>query len=117
VPRLPYEDMSRHCAAEPSAAIRARVETARARQRQRGRGLCNAAVAVKQLRDFCTIDSPGRQVLGAAVARLHLSARAHDRILRVARTLADLDGLDAIAPAHLAEAIGYRSLDRSLWEV
>jgi len=117
VPRLPYEDMSRHSPAEPSVAIRARVETARARQRQRGRGLCNAAVAVKQLRDFCMLDSPGRQVLGAAVARLHLSARAHDRILRVARTLADLDGLDAIAPAHLAEAIGYRSLDRSLWEV
>jgi len=117
VPRLPYEDMSRHSPAEPSVAIRARVETARARQRQRGRGLCNAAVAVKQLRDFCTLDAPGRLVLGAAVARLHLSARAHDRILRVARTLADLDGLDAIAPAHLAEAIGYRSLDRSLWEV
>ncbi|HET9343647.1 MAG TPA: YifB family Mg chelatase-like AAA ATPase [Candidatus Eremiobacteraceae bacterium] len=117
VPRLPYEDMSRHSAAEPSAAIRARVEVARARQRQRGRGLCNAAVAVKQLRDFCTLDGHGRQVLGAAVARLHLSARAHDRILRVARTLADLDGLESIAPAHLAEAIGYRSLDRSLWEV
>jgi magnesium chelatase family protein len=117
VPRLPYEDMSRQSPAEPSAAIRARVETARTRQRQRGRGLCNAAVAVKQLRDFCSLDAPGRQVLGAAVARLHLSARAHDRILRVARTLADLDGLESIAPAHLAEAIGYRSLDRSLWEV
>ena len=116
VPRLPYENMSRHSPAEPSAAIRGRVETARARQRQRGRGLCNAAVAVKQLRDFCTLDAPGRQVLGAAVARLHLSARAHDRILRVARTLADLDGLESIAPAHLAEAISYRSLDRSLWE-
>jgi len=117
VPRLPYEDMSRHAPAEPSRAIRQRVESARARQRQRGRGQCNAAVPVKQLRDWCALDASGRQVLGAAVARLHLSARAHDRILRVARTIADLDGLESIAPAHLAEAIGYRSLDRSLWDV
>jgi magnesium chelatase family protein len=117
VPRLPYEDMSRHAPAEPSEAIRARVESARARQRRRGRGLCNAAMPVKHLREWCALDESGRQVLGAAVARLHLSARAHDRILRVARTIADLDGLDSIAPVHLAEAIGYRSLDRSLWEV
>ncbi|HYK54079.1 MAG TPA: YifB family Mg chelatase-like AAA ATPase [Candidatus Eremiobacteraceae bacterium] len=117
VPRLPYEDMSRHSPAESSQAIRARVESARARQRQRGRVLCNAAVPVKQLREWCALDASGRQVLGAAVARLQLSARAHDRILRVARTIADLDGLESISPAHLAEAIGYRSLDRSLWEV
>lgn len=117
VPRLPYEDMSRHAPAEPSAVIRARVEIARDRQRRRGRGLCNAAVQVKQLREWCRLDDTGRHLLGAAVARLHLSARAHDRILRVARTIADLDGMDAIAPAHLAEAIGYRSLDRSLWDV
>ena len=117
VPRLPYEDMSRQAPAEPSASIRARVENARDRQRRRGRGLSNAAVPVKQLREWCVLDDAGRHVLGAAVARLHLSARAHDRILRVARTIADLDGLEAIAPAHLAEAIGYRSLDRSLWDV
>jgi magnesium chelatase family protein len=115
VPRLPYEDMSRQGAAESSNAVRDRVEAARSRQLARLDGISNAAMPVKQLREHCALDAAGRQVLGAAVARLHLSARAHDRILRVARTIADLDGADDIALAHLAEAIGYRSLDRSLW--
>ena len=115
VPRLPYEDMSRGTPAEASAKIRARVEAARARQRQRLDGGCNAAMSARTLRDVCALDDRGRYLLGAAVAKLHLSARAHDRILRVARTIADLASNDGIGAEHLAEAIGYRSLDRSLW--
>src|SRR5690242_17080577 len=117
VPRLPYEDMSRREAAEPSAAVRARVEAARTRQRERLGGASNAAMHAKELREHCALDDKGRSVLGAAVARLHLSARAHDRILRVARTVADLAGAPRVGAEHLAEAIGYRSLDRSLWSV
>jgi magnesium chelatase family protein len=117
VPRMPYEEMSREDAAEPSAVVRARVEAARVRQRARLGGGCNASMHAKTLRDHCALDDAGRRVLAAAVARLHLSARAHDRILRVARTIADLAGSETVAVDHLAEAIGYRSLDRSIWAV
>jgi magnesium chelatase family protein len=116
VPRVPYEDMAARSQAESSSAVRARVEAARLRQRARlgGEG-CNAAMPAKRLRDVCLLDDAGRSLLGAAVSRLHLSARAHDRILRVSRTIADLASSECVAPEHLAEAIGYRSLDRSLW--
>jgi magnesium chelatase family protein len=116
VPRLPYEDMANRSAAERSAVVRARVEAARKLQRLRlgGEG-CNAAMPVKALKEVCRLDDACRQLLGGAVARLHLSARAHDRILRVSRTIADLAAGECILPEHLAEAIGYRSLDRSLW--
>ncbi len=116
VPRLPYEDMARQTPAEPSDAVRARVEAARRRQRERlGSAGCNAAMPAKLLREHCALEDRCRGLLATAVTKLHLSARAHDRILRVARTIADLAGERSIAPAHLAEAIGYRSLDRSLW--
>ncbi|MBC5825181.1 MAG: YifB family Mg chelatase-like AAA ATPase [Candidatus Eremiobacteraeota bacterium] len=116
VPRLPYEDMARHSPAESSTAVRQRVETARRRQWRRFRGGgCNAAMPAKQLREICALEGSGRALLGAAVAKMQLSARAHDRILRVARTIADLGDAESIGTAHLAEAIGYRSLDRSLW--
>ena len=115
VPRLPYDDISNNHPAEPSAAVRRRVETARERQRQRlGPSGCNAAMPAKRLREHCAFDETSRTLLAAAVAKLHLSARAHDRILRVARTIADLAGAPDIATEHLAEAIGYRNLDRSL---
>jgi magnesium chelatase family protein len=108
--------MARRTPAEPSGAVRARVEAARRRQRERlGSAGCNAAMPVKWLRQHCALEDRCRGLLAAAVLKLHLSARAHDRILRVARTIADLAGAEAIASAHLAEAIGYRSLDRSLW--
>jgi magnesium chelatase family protein len=115
VPRLPYHDMSQTTKSEPSRAIRQRVERARVLQRDRlgGEG-CNATMPAKRLRDFCSLDGEGRALLAAAVSRLHLSARAYDRILRVARTIADLAAADNIACSHLAEAIGYRSLDRLL---
>ncbi len=116
VPRLPYEDMSRQVSAEPSASVRARVEQARGRQRERlGPVECNAAMPAKALREHCALDDRARALLAAAVMKLHLSARAHDRILRVARTIADLAGAQRVAAEHLAEAVGYRSLDRSLW--
>jgi magnesium chelatase family protein len=115
VPRVPYEDMARTASPEASRLIRERVERARFRQRDRlgGEG-CNAKMPAKKLRDFCCLDDAGKALLAAAVSRLHLSARAHDRILRVARTIADLAGAQSIEAAHLAEAIGYRSLDRLL---
>jgi magnesium chelatase family protein len=69
----------------------------------------------RELQRFCRLDERGRQLLQTAMQRLGLSARAYDRILKVARTIADLEGADAIAPHHLAEAIQYRSLDRQYW--
>jgi magnesium chelatase family protein len=116
VPRLPYDDMARREPAEGSAAVRARVDSARRLQRSRlGAVGSNASMPAKLLRDHCKLDERSRTLLATAVTKLHLSARAHDRILRVARTIADLAGASAIEPTYLAEAIGYRSLDRSLW--
>ena len=115
VPRLPYEDMARRAPAEPSVKVRERVEAARHEQRRRlGPAGCNAAMPAKLLRQHCDLDERGRALLGAAVGKLRLSARAHDRILRVARTIADIAGAPRVLAEHLAEAISYRSLDRSL---
>jgi len=118
VPRLPYNDLTHTGTAESSLAVRARVEAARIRQRDRlgGEG-SNAGIPAKRLRDLCVLDDTGRALLASAVGKLHLSARAHDRILRVARTIADLAHSQGITRQHLAEAIGYRSLDRSLLAV
>jgi len=69
----------------------------------------------RQLRKFCTLDEAGKKMLRTAMDELGLSARAHDRILRMSLTIADLDGSDRILSQHLVEAIGYRSLDRKLW--
>jgi len=115
VPRLPYEDMALRAPAEPSVKVRERVETARHQQRCRlGPAGCNAAMPAKSLRQQCELDERGRALLAAAVTKLRLSARAHDRILRVARTIADIAGAQRVLAEHLAEAISYRSLDRSL---
>jgi magnesium chelatase family protein len=77
--------------------------------------LTNAQLTTKMVREFCRIDSVGEKLLRDAMNRLHLSARAYDRILKVSRTIADLAGEEHIKPGHLAEAIQYRCLDRDSW--
>ena len=116
VPALPYRDLASHEPAESSAVVRSRVEAARERQRLRFTGLpgvhANAHMSVRELRRFCTI-SPGVEVLlRTAIVQLGLSARAYHRVLRIARTIADLAGAGDIAEVHVAEAIRYRTLDR-----
>ena len=105
--------------AEGSAAIRGRVTAARERQAARFDGLpathCNAQMTTRQTQDHCAIDDSSRLLLKTAMERLGLSARAYDRILRVARTIADMAGSTAIGPEHVAEAIQFRSLDRDSW--
>jgi magnesium chelatase family protein len=112
VPRVEYEKLSDERLGEPSVAIRARVEAARARQRQRFGGqsglLANADMGPAQVREFCAVDEAGASLLRAAMRQLHMSARAYHRILKLARTIADLVGSDAIETPHLAEAIQYR---------
>jgi magnesium chelatase family protein len=98
--------------AETSAAVRERVVAARSRQLAR-QGKPNARLAPRELERHCPLDAAGRSLLDAALARLGLSARAYHRVLKVARTVADLAGVEAIAPAHVAEAVRYRELDRA----
>ncbi|NJB84478.1 magnesium chelatase family protein [Lewinella marina] len=104
---------------EGSAAIAARVQAARAIQEQRFNGhtaiYCNAQMPSRMVREQCRLSAAGNQLLKTAMDRLQLSARAYDRILKVARTVADLDGSADIATHHLAEAINFRSLDRGSW--
>ena len=110
VPALEYEELKSRAPAEPSAAIRERVNAARERQHQRG-VVCNARMGAAELREFCSPDAEGDRLLRAAFTAMNLSARSYDRILRVARTIADLDGSGEITAAHIAEAVQYRSFD------
>jgi len=96
---------------EPSAAVRARVAAARELQHTR-QGCCNAELDVAALKRYCALDDSGRALLARAAERLALSARSYHKVLRLARTIADLDGDTAVTNAHLAEALGYRMLDR-----
>ena len=103
---------------EPSEKVRERVITARERQLARFNGdgvYSNSAMSPAQIRKYCTLDAEGETLLERAMHKQGLSARAHDRILKVARTIADLDGTDNIDSKHLSEAINYRSLDRNYW--
>ncbi|MBR1566681.1 MAG: YifB family Mg chelatase-like AAA ATPase [Oscillospiraceae bacterium] len=113
VPALDYEELKRRSPAESSAAIRERVNTARERQRQRfsDRAMCNARMQGKELRTFCAPDEEGDALMRAAFDTMQLSARSYDRILRVARTIADLEGADVIRADHIAEAIQYRTYE------
>ena len=115
LPALAHGDLAGDAAAEPSAAVRTRVVAARARQRARFRDArvrVNAELSPRQVRRICSPPPEAERLLAAAMSRLGLSARGHDRVLRVARTIADLEGDERIAAAHVAEAIQYRGLDR-----
>jgi magnesium chelatase family protein len=111
VPRVEYEKLSDDRLGEPSAAIRQRVEAARERQRRRFEGtalLTNADMGPAEVREYCPLDDAGRSLLRAAMQQLQMSARAYHRILKLARTIADLAGNEKIQTVHLAEAIQYR---------
>jgi magnesium chelatase family protein len=114
VPAVPYRELRGKDEGTSSAEIRGRVERARARQQTRG--FYNSRIPVRELRKLCVLDDAGERTLEMAVRRLGLSARAHDRILKVARTVADLDETERISAKHLAEAVQYRSLDRNYWQ-
>jgi magnesium chelatase family protein len=103
---------------DSSAVIRRRVISARERQLNRLRGeriFCNAAMTPRMIRAHCKIDPASERMLESAMQRIGLSARAYDRILKVSRTIADLEGAEAIKSNHVSEAVGYRSLDRTYW--
>ena len=118
VPAVPFQELAANADGTSSAAMREQVSRARQVQRQRfgpDSHRLNSRMTSRQLRRYCVLDEEGRNLLKSAMEELGLSARAHDRILRVARTIADLDGSANIRPGHVVEAIGYRSLDRKLW--
>ena len=113
VPRVDFEKLSDSRRGESSETIRARVEAARQIQRERFAGLnngvmTNADMHVAEVRQFCELDAEGQQLIRAAMTQLQLSARAYHRILKLARTIADLAGEENIQSAHLAEALQYR---------
>jgi magnesium chelatase family protein len=131
VPRLPHDDLLSMAPGESSAALRERGCAARAIQQARFAAAAasrrssgaktgaavyaNAAMGPRQIRQHCRVGEAAKELLRAAIQQLGLSARAYDRILRLARTVADLAGREEIAVEHVAEAIQYRTLDRKLW--
>jgi magnesium chelatase family protein len=113
VPAVAYKELRGKDSGMTSADMRARVEAARTIQHTRG--FYNARIPSRLLRNICALDDAGERTLEMAVRKMGLSARAHDRILKVARTIADLGSSDTVTAKHLAEAVQYRSLDRSYW--
>jgi len=119
VPAVKYKELRGSEEIESSASVRERVLRARKIQGHRYRGenkiYANAQMPPKLIRKHCAISAEGEKLLETAIQRLGLSARAHDRILKVSRTIADLEGAGSIEPKHLSEAIQYRTLDRTYW--
>jgi magnesium chelatase family protein len=118
VPAVPFQELSATADGTSSAAMREQVKQARAVQQERfgaDSGTLNSRMSTRQLRKYCGLDAEGQTLLKTAMDELGLSARAHDRILRVSRTIADLEQSPSIKAQHLVEAINYRSLDRKLW--
>ena len=116
---VPFAQLSQMKPGEPSSAIRERVVKARAIQEERFKNdkniHCNAQMTEKMLHRYAEPDTQGLEMLRLAMERLKLSARAYSRILKVARTIADLAGSEKVDTTHIAEAIGYRNLDRGDW--
>jgi magnesium chelatase family protein len=118
VPAVPFTQLAEMPPGPPSSEIRAQVLEARSRQAHRfghDGPLVNGRMTPRQIRKFCRLRPEAASILKAAMEELGLSARAHDKVLRVARTIADLEGSEEIKPQHIAEGVGYRSLDRSVW--
>ena len=114
VPALDYEELRRRTPSESSVEIKKRVNAARDIQRRRFKSdgsMCNAFIGSRELREFCALTEEGEELMHQAFDSMGLSARSYDRILRVARTIADLDGSEMICPEHIAEAVQYRSYD------
>ena len=120
VPALKYDELKSTATGESSFDIRNRVNRAREVQLGRYRGkkgiYCNAHLGSKDIRKHCAIDEEAQSLLKTAIERFGLSARAYDKVLKVARTIADLDGVESIKTQHVAEAIQYRSLDKNVWQ-
>ena len=119
VPSVKFKDLAGHPTGEQSKSIRERVNKARKVQLERFKDekhiFCNAHMESKEIRKYCIIDDESKELLRMAITKLGLSARAYDRIQKVSRTIADLEGSENILPQHISEAIQYRSLDRNLW--
>jgi magnesium chelatase family protein len=119
VPAVEYRDVASQRAEESSSAIRERIIRSRQRQQERFRDDAkvnsNARMATRHLKQYCKLSQDSQELIRAAMSELNLSARAYDRILKVSRTIADLDGKVDISPEHVSEAIQYRTFDRTLW--
>lgn len=119
VPAVQFSELNKKEAGEPSHNIRTRVQNARKVQLERFTNMkdiyANAQMESKQLKAYCHLDEDSNALLKSAMEKLGLSARAYDRILKVSRTIADLEGIESIQSTHVGEAIQYRSLDRQLW--
>ncbi|MDD5530457.1 MAG: ATP-binding protein [bacterium] len=119
VPSLPYKELISKATGEPSVKIRDRVNNARKSQIERYSGhknlYCNAQLTQKDLKKYCVLDSTSENLLKLAIEKFGLSARAYSRILKVSRTIADIEGAKDISSAHISEAIQYRTLDRKYW--
>jgi magnesium chelatase family protein len=119
VPAVEYRDISSTRAEENSAAIRERVIAARERQQVRftsdAKTNCNARMQPRHIKQHCQLSDDSQELIRIAMTELNLSARAYDRILKVSRTIADLASAEEITPAHVSEAIQYRTFDRTLW--
>jgi magnesium chelatase family protein len=119
VPQVPFREITSDRNGESSAQIRDRVIASRRRQlarfKDRPRITCNARMGSRDLKQHCKLDAATLELLKFAVSDLNLSARAYDRVLKVARTIADLDGAQDLAAKHISEAVQFRSLDRQIW--
>ena len=118
VPAVDFKELSSKKTGSPSSGMREEVVEARQIQNERlinSRINCNAQMNSRQVRQFCELDKAGQTLLRDSVNEMGLSARAHDKVLRLSRTIADLDQSPAIAPHHIQEAVNYRMLDRDFW--